>query len=124
MLEELVFFEVQKRSEVDCLPPNITCSILAKKKEEAEWMDYFTKKLKEALALQSEIDDREIDEMVYDLYWLSEEKRTVEGNLVLVAVHLRHFASSSRNATSSKEEDTKKANFMFWDKTPNLTFQF
>ena len=47
--------------------------------EEAEWMDYFTKKKSEALALQSEIDrlDREIDEMVYDLYGLTEEERKV-----------------------------------------------
>jgi hypothetical protein len=47
--------------------------------EEAEWMDYFTKKKAEALALQSEIDrlDREIDEMVYELYGLSEEERKV-----------------------------------------------
>jgi type I restriction-modification system DNA methylase subunit len=47
--------------------------------EEAEWMDYFNKKKAEALALQAEIDrlDREIDEMVYDLYGLSEEERRV-----------------------------------------------
>ena len=47
--------------------------------KEAEWMDYFTKKQTEALALQSEIDrlDREIDEMVYDLYGLTEEERKV-----------------------------------------------
>lgn len=46
---------------------------------EAEWMEYFTKKQTEAHALQSEIDrlDREIDEMVYDLYGLSEEERKV-----------------------------------------------
>ncbi|MGB6037488.1 MAG: TaqI-like C-terminal specificity domain-containing protein, partial [Cryomorphaceae bacterium] len=52
--------------------------------EEAEWMDYFTKKQTEAHALQSEIDrlDREIDEMVYDLYGLTaEERKVVEGGL-------------------------------------------
>ncbi|MGB6037486.1 MAG: hypothetical protein WBG42_14520 [Cryomorphaceae bacterium] len=40
---------------------------------------YFTKKKTEAHALQSEIDrlDREIDDMVYDLYGLSEEERKV-----------------------------------------------
>jgi hypothetical protein len=53
-------------------------SILANKnltlQEEADWMDYFTKKKAEALALQAEIDrlDREIDEMVYDLYGLTD----------------------------------------------------
>ena len=50
--------------------------------EEAEWMDYFTKKQTEAHALLSEIDrlDREIDEMVYELYGLTEEEvKVVEG---------------------------------------------
>jgi len=50
--------------------------------EEAEWMDYFEKKKAEAIALQSEIDrlDREIDEMVYELYGLTEEEvKVVEG---------------------------------------------
>ena len=42
-------------------------------------MDYFTKKQTEAHALLSEIDrlDREIDEMVYELYGLTEEERKV-----------------------------------------------
>ncbi|HAP70133.1 MAG TPA: restriction endonuclease subunit M, partial [Flavobacteriales bacterium] len=44
--------------------------------EEAEWMNYFNKKKAEANALQSEIDriDKQIDQMVYELYGLSEEE--------------------------------------------------
>lgn len=44
--------------------------------EEAEWMEYFNKKKAEANALQSEIDriDKEIDQMVYELYGLTEEE--------------------------------------------------
>jgi type I restriction-modification system DNA methylase subunit len=51
--------------------------------EEAEWMNYFNKKKAEANALQSEIDriDREIDQMVYELYGLTEEEiKVVKGN--------------------------------------------
>jgi ribosomal protein L25 (general stress protein Ctc) len=46
---------------------------------EANDMNYFTKKQSEALVLQTEIDrfDREIDEMVSDLYGLTEEERNV-----------------------------------------------
>ena len=44
--------------------------------EEAEWMAYFNKKKDEAKALQDEITriDREIDQMVYELYGLTEEE--------------------------------------------------
>lgn len=44
--------------------------------EEAEWMGYFNKKKTEANTLQSEIDriDKEIDQMVYELYGLSKEE--------------------------------------------------
>jgi len=46
-------------------------------------MEYFHKKKAEANALQSEIDliDKEIDQMVYALYGLSEEEvKIVEGS--------------------------------------------
>jgi hypothetical protein len=44
--------------------------------DEAEWMQYFNKKKTEAKALQSEIHriDKEIDQMVYALYGLSQEE--------------------------------------------------
>ena len=44
--------------------------------EEAEWLTYFNKKKTEASALQSELDhiDKQIDQMVYELYGLSEEE--------------------------------------------------
>ena len=44
--------------------------------EEAEWLTYFNKKKTEANTLQSEIDqiDKQIDQMVYELYDLSEEE--------------------------------------------------
>lgn len=51
-------------------------------KEEAEWEAYFLEKAKQALALKSEIDktDKEIDQMVYKLYDLTEEEiKIVEG---------------------------------------------
>ncbi len=51
--------------------------------EEAEWMAYFTEQKGKALTLQSEITrlDREIDQLVYQLYELTEEEiRIVEGN--------------------------------------------
>ena len=51
--------------------------------EEAEWMAYFTEQKQKAGTLQSEITrlDREIDQLVYELYELTEEEiRIVEGN--------------------------------------------
>ena len=44
--------------------------------EEAEWEDYFLKEQKVALAIKKQIDqtDREIDQMVYELYELTEEE--------------------------------------------------
>ena len=61
---------------------------LAKKKvkltlsEEAEWEDYFEVESKKAQALKEQIDktDKEIDQMVYELYGLSDEEiKIVEG---------------------------------------------
>jgi hypothetical protein len=57
-----------------------TCPLV--KKEEMEWMELFEEKKAEVVALQVEIDktDREIDQMVYELYGLTEEEiRIVEG---------------------------------------------
>jgi type I restriction-modification system DNA methylase subunit/REP element-mobilizing transposase RayT len=50
--------------------------------EEAEWMTYFNKKKAEANALQNEIDriDKEIDQMVYALYGLTEEEIAIVEN--------------------------------------------
>lgn len=50
--------------------------------EEAEWMAYFNKKKTEANELQSEIDriDKEIDQMVYQLYGLTEEEIKIVEN--------------------------------------------
>jgi hypothetical protein len=44
--------------------------------EEAEWMHYFNEQKLKAQSLKSEIDqtDREIDQMVYELYGLTEEE--------------------------------------------------
>jgi len=41
-----------------------------------EWMELFEEKKAEVVALQEEIDktDREIDQMVYELYGLTEEE--------------------------------------------------
>lgn len=53
------------------------------KKDEFEWMELFEAKKKEALKLQSQITatEKEIDEMVYELYGLSEEEiAVVEGS--------------------------------------------
>lgn len=50
--------------------------------EEAEWMTYFNEQKEKAIALQTEINrlDAEIDQMVYELYGLTEEEiRIVEG---------------------------------------------
>ena len=61
---------------------------LAKKKvklslsDEAEWEEYFNSEAKKALELKSKIDatDKEIDQMVYKLYDLTEEEiKIVEG---------------------------------------------
>lgn len=48
-------------------------------KDQDEWEDYFVSYKKEILDLKIEIDncDKEIDEMVFDLYGLSEEERKV-----------------------------------------------
>ena len=51
--------------------------------EEAEWADYFDQEKSKALEIQSKIatTDKEIDQMVYELYGLSEEEiKIVEGN--------------------------------------------
>ncbi len=48
-----------------------------------EWMEVFETKKKEVLELKAEIDktDKEIDQMVYELYGLSEEEiRIVENS--------------------------------------------
>jgi hypothetical protein len=52
------------------------------KLQEMEWMEVFETKKKEALELKAEIDktDKEIDQMVYELYGLTEEEiAIVEG---------------------------------------------
>ena len=52
--------------------------------EEAEWEDYFMSESEKALSLRSRIDstDKEIDQMVYELYGLThEEIRIVEGTI-------------------------------------------
>lgn len=52
------------------------------KKDEFEWMELFEENKKKALALKAEIDrtDKEIDQMVYELYGLTEEEiKIVEG---------------------------------------------
>lgn len=52
--------------------------------EEAEWMDYFNQEKEKAQALQAQINqtDQEIDQMVYELYGLTEEEiAIVEGNI-------------------------------------------
>lgn len=48
-------------------------------KEQDAWEDYFDSYKKEILDLKSQINtcDKEIDEMVFDLYWLDEEERKV-----------------------------------------------
>jgi hypothetical protein len=53
------------------------------KKDEFEWMELFEENKKKALALKAEIDrtDKEIDQMVYELYGLTEEEiKIVEGS--------------------------------------------
>ena len=46
------------------------------KKDEFEWLELFEENKKKALALKAEIDktDKEIDQMVYELYGLTEEE--------------------------------------------------
>ncbi len=48
-------------------------------KDQDEWEEYFSDYKKEVLELKYQIDtcDKEIDEMVFDLYWLDEEERRV-----------------------------------------------
>lgn len=51
--------------------------------QEAEWEDYFLEESKKALELKAKIDttDKEIDQMVYELYGITEEeKKIIEGN--------------------------------------------
>jgi hypothetical protein len=51
--------------------------------EEAEWETYFTTEAKKALELKAQIEktDKEIDQMVYALYELTEDEiKIVEGN--------------------------------------------
>lgn len=52
------------------------------KADEMEWMDLFEAKKKEAMELKAQIDqtDREIDQMVYELYGLSEEEIEIVEN--------------------------------------------
>ena len=50
--------------------------------EAAEWMQYFNEQKEKVQALKSEIDktDKEIDQLVYQLYGLTEEEiKIVEG---------------------------------------------
>ncbi len=44
--------------------------------EEAEWMQYFNEQIEKAQSLKAEINktDKEIDQMVYELYGLTEEE--------------------------------------------------
>ena len=48
-------------------------------KEQDEWEEYFESYQKELLEIQAQIDitDKQIDEMVYTLYGLSDEEITV-----------------------------------------------
>lgn len=66
---ELDFAELLKTLKLSKLP-------LA---EQADLMQYFEQNKSTILALQSQIDqtDREIDEMVFDLYGLNEEERKI-----------------------------------------------
>lgn len=51
--------------------------------EEAEWMQYFSDQKLKALAIKAEIDktDKEIDQMVYELYGLTEEEIKIVENV-------------------------------------------
>jgi hypothetical protein len=51
--------------------------------QKSEWMEYFNEQKQKALALQAEIEktDKEIDQMVYELYGLTEDEiKLVEEN--------------------------------------------
>src|SRR5690606_38685485 len=52
------------------------------KKDEFEWLELFEDNRKKAQALQNQISqtEREIDQMVYDLYGLTEEERDIVEN--------------------------------------------
>ena len=52
--------------------------------DEEKWLDRFERLKKEALAIKGVIDstDKEIDEMVYELYGLTEDEiQIIEGNV-------------------------------------------
>ena len=54
------------------------------KKDELEWLEVFETKKEEALKLKAEIDktEKELDQMVYELYGLTEQEiRIVENSL-------------------------------------------
>ena len=86
---------IQRKFELEVLPKKLQdwyllsyadfIKELSKKKvkltltEEAEWEDYFLQESKKALALKTNIDakDKEIDQMVYGLYGLTEEEITI-----------------------------------------------
>jgi len=89
---------IQRKFELDVLPKKLQdwylliypefIKELSKKKvklsltQEAEWEDYFLQESKKAMALKTDIDatDKEIDQMVYALYGLTEEEiEIVEG---------------------------------------------
>jgi hypothetical protein len=89
---------IQRKFELDVLPKKLQdwyllsyadfVKELAKKKiklslsQEAEWEDYFTQEANKALQIKNQIDttDAEIDQMVYELYGLSEEEITIVEN--------------------------------------------
>ena len=64
-LSSSAFLEELKKSKI-----KLTLS------EEAEWMEYFNEQKAKALELKAEIDktDKEIDQMVYELYGLTDEE--------------------------------------------------
>jgi hypothetical protein len=69
---------------IDCINKSLKSSKLVHltKKDEFEWMELFEENKKKALTLKAEIDrtDKEIDQMVYELYGLTEEEiKIVEG---------------------------------------------
>jgi REP element-mobilizing transposase RayT len=89
---------IQRKFEIDELPKKLQdwyslsyaefIKELAKKKiklslaQEAEWEEYFTQEARKAQALKQQIDttDKEIDQMVYKLYELTDEEiKIVEG---------------------------------------------
>jgi len=50
--------------------------------QEAEWEDYFSQEQQKAVAIKQQIDttDKEIDQMVYELYGLTEEEIAIVEN--------------------------------------------